>query len=191
MRGPPCIVVLEPSDSEDDQESDDQESDDQESDRLAPSRTISSGVKDPHQRQQRNSHPPSASPKSILKKLRVSHTATLLPGGEDPFFAGRLAATSVIMVREGQLAEAKRLGRWSVDLVGKREWDKMVENFGSAPRLDGDDADWMASMLDDVDTALRSIDEERAAELRGMRLEWQHMGVLPRRSMSPPGLRDL
>lgn len=74
--------------------------------------------------------------------------------------------------------------------MGKREWDKMVENFGSAPRLDGDDADWMASMLDDVDTALRSIDEERAAELRGMRLEWQHMGVLPRRSMSPPGLRD-
>ena len=99
VRGPPCIVVLEPSDSEDDQESDDQESDDQESDRLAPSRTISSGVKDPHQRQQRNSHPPSASPKSILKKLRVSHTATLLPGYEDPFFAGRLAATSVIMVR--------------------------------------------------------------------------------------------
>jgi hypothetical protein len=157
--------------------------------RLQPSRTVLSSEVERPRRQLRNSRPltPSSpqSPKRLLKKLRVSRTAVHLPECEDPFFAGRLAATSVIMVRDGLLAEAERLGRWSVNLVGKKQWDRMVECYGSAPRLDSEDRNWMASMLDDVHTSLRPVDEEKAAELRGMSSEWQVMGILPKRSASP------
>jgi hypothetical protein len=89
------------------------------------------------------------------------------------------------MAREGLLAEADKLGRWSVNLVGKKQWDKMVECYASAPRLDSDDRNWMACLLDDVHTSLHPVDEEKAAELRGMSSEWQVMGILPRRSMTP------
>jgi hypothetical protein len=155
---------------------------------IPPSRrTLSSEVEHPR-RQLRNSRSPTSSPpspKRLLKKLRASRTAVHLPECEDPFFAGRLAATSVIMVREGLLAEADKLGRWSVNLVGKKQWDKMVECYASAPRLNSDDRNWMACLLDDVHTSLQPVDEEKAAELRGMSSEWQVMGILPRRSMTP------
>jgi hypothetical protein len=177
----PRIVLSAPSDGEDGGVS--------EEIRLQPSRTLLSSEVERPRRQLRSSHPHTISspqsPKRLLKKLRVSRTAVHLPQCEDPFFAGRLAATSVIMVREGLLAEAERLGRWSVNLVGKKQWDKMVECYDSAPRLDSDDRNWMASMLDDVHTSLRPVDEERAAELRAMSSEWQVMGILPKRSASP------
>lgn len=171
--GGPSIVLSAPSDEE--------EEDDEQSDGLPPSRTLETKVEEPR-RSPRHSHPPSSShhsPMQILKRLRVSRNAVRRPEYEDPFIACRLAATSVLMVHEGLLAEAERLGRWSVDLVGKRAWDKNVEVYISAPRLETDDKDWMSSMLDDVHTSLRSIDEERAAELRGVISRWQDMDIFP------------
>jgi hypothetical protein len=171
----PSIVLSAPSDEE-------EEDDDEQSDGLPPSRTLETKVEEPR-RSPRHSHPPTTSsqhsPMQMLKRLRVSRNAVRRPEYEDPFIACRLAATSVLMVHDGLLAEAERLGRWSVDLVGKRAWDKNVEVYISAPRLETDDGDWMSSMLDDVHTSLRSIDEERAAELRGMISRWQEMDILP------------
>lgn len=178
-RGGPRIILSAPSDGQDEKAPD----------RLAPSTTFSSGVEGSRRQLRKRSNPPSPSspqsPRRVLKKLRVSRTAVHLPESEDPFFAGRLAATSVIMVRDGLLAEAERLGRWSVDLVGKKQWDRMVECYGSSSRLDTDNHNWMASLFDDVHTSLQPIDEEKAAQLQGMTLEWQDMGILPRRSATP------
>jgi hypothetical protein len=158
----PSIVLSAPSDEE-------EEDDDEQSDGLPPSRTLETKVEEPR-RSPRHSHPPTTSsqhsPMQMLKRLRVSRNAVRRPEYEDPFIACRLAATSVLMVHDGLLAEAERLGRWSVDLVGKRAWDKNVEVY-------------ISSMLDDVHTSLRSIDEERAAELRGMISRWQEMDILP------------
>jgi hypothetical protein len=176
----PRIALSAPSDEED-------EEDGEVSDGLPPSRTVKLEVEEPR-RSLRLSHPPTSSPNPpmcMLRRLRVSRTAVQIPKCEDPFFAGRLAATSVIMVHDGLFAEADRLGRWSVNLVGKKMWDKMAECYGSAPRLVTDDRNWMSSLLDDVHTRLRLIDEERAAELRGMSLKWQDMGIIPKRSMTP------
>lgn len=122
------------------------------------------------------------SPRRMLKKLRVSHTAVRVPQAEDPYFAGRLAQMSLLMIHDGHMVEAKRLGRWGIDLVGEKEWDKVVEYYGSEPRLETDNGDLMVLILLDVDINLRPIDEARAEELRGMSLEWQDMGILPRRS---------
>ena len=124
----------------------------------------------------------SQSPRRMLKKLRVSHTAVRIPQAEDPYFAGRLVQISTFMIHDGQLVEATRLGRWGVDLVGKKEWDKWVEYYGPEPRLETDNGDFVALLLLDIDNNLRPIDEARAEELRGMSLEWQAMGILPRRS---------
>jgi len=134
-------------------------------------------------RSPRHSHPPTSpphSPMQVLKRLQTSRTAVHRPEYEDLFFAGRLASTSVIMVHDGQPAEAERLGRWSVDLVGKKAWDKMVEMYSPGSRLETDDKNWMSSMLDDVHTWLRPIDDERAAELRTMISRWQDMDILPK-----------
>jgi hypothetical protein len=174
--GAPRIVLSGPSDEEED----DQENEEV-PDETSPSRTLESQVEAPR-RSPRHSQPPTTpsphSPMDMLKAVRAARTA--VHRYEDPFLAGRLAATSVIMVHDGQLAEAKRLGRWSVDLVGNKEWDKMVDMYGPEPRLKTDDKNWMSSMLDDVHNSLRPIDELRAAELRRMILEWQDMDILPK-----------
>jgi len=164
--------------------SSDVEDDDEAPDRTSLSRTMSLEAEDPQQEQYDPPSPtlPSHSPRRVLKKLRRSHTAVRILRAEDPYFAGRLAQISVFMIHEGQMVEAERLGRWSVDLVGKYEWDRKVEDYGSEPRLETDNGELVNLLLDDLDMNLSPVDEARAAELRGMSLEWQDMGILPRRS---------
>lgn len=79
-----------------------------------------------------------SSPEYMLMSLRVSEDAERQPLAEDLYFAGRLAATCVILMRDEQLHAAKVLGQWSVDLVGKRHWNKMVDYHSTAPRDDND-----------------------------------------------------
>lgn len=81
----------------------------------------------------------SSSPRSTLMGLRVPRNEMKqILEAQDPYFAGRLAATSVILMRDELMDDAKRLGQWSVALVGKRAWVKMVESYTSAPRDEND-----------------------------------------------------
>jgi len=118
-------------------------------------------------------------PWNLLSLLRVSDDAERQPLAEDLYFAGRLAATCVILLRDGMLDEAKVLGQWSVDLVGKRNWNKMVESYSTAPRDKNDNGAWMAYLLAEVDINLRKFDEEKAKELRDFVGELQEFGIVP------------
>jgi hypothetical protein len=77
-------------------------------------------------------------PWNILTSLRVSDDAERRPQAEDLYFASRLAATCVIMLRDGLEDAARVLGQWSIDLVGRRLWYKMVESYITTPRDDND-----------------------------------------------------
>jgi hypothetical protein len=73
-------------------------------------------------------------PWNILTSLRVSSDAERQPEAEDPYYAARLAATCVILLRDELEEAAKVLGQWSIDLVGRRLWYKMVEAYITTPR---------------------------------------------------------
>lgn len=117
---------------------------------------------------------------SVLESLQVTGSSERTPEAEDPYFAGRLAATSVILLRNGRLREARMLGQWSVNLVGKHGWDKMVDIHESAPRDDNDNGEWMARMLGEVDIHLRHIDSGMVMQLRELVLDLQIKGIIPR-----------
>jgi hypothetical protein len=73
-------------------------------------------------------------PWNILTSLRVSRDAERQPEAEDPYYAARLAATCVILLRDEKEEAAKVLGQWSIDLVGRRLWYRMVEAYITTPR---------------------------------------------------------
>jgi hypothetical protein len=77
-------------------------------------------------------------PWNILTSLRVSDDAERQPQAEDLYFASRLAATCVIMLRDELEDAARVLGQWSIDLVGRRLWYKIVESYITTPRDDND-----------------------------------------------------
>jgi hypothetical protein len=77
-------------------------------------------------------------PWNLLTSLQVSDDAERVPLAEDLYFAGRLASTCVILLCDGMVDAAKVLGQWSVDLVGKRNWDNMVVSYCTAPRDEND-----------------------------------------------------
>lgn len=77
-------------------------------------------------------------PWNILTSLRVSDDAERQPQAEDLYFASRLAATCVIMLRDELEDAARVLGQWSIDLVGRRLWYKMVESYITTPRDEND-----------------------------------------------------
>ncbi|KAM0717685.1 hypothetical protein Q7P37_007537 [Cladosporium fusiforme] len=126
-----------------------------------------------------NSPPQPASPESLLTSLAVSASAEALEGGEDLYFAGRLASASVIFVRDGHICEAGRLGQWSVDLVGKELWDRMVRRHASVPRDVDDDVRWARYVLGEVVIVLGKLDVARAEELGRIVLAWEEGGILP------------
>lgn len=73
-------------------------------------------------------------PWNILTSLRVLDEAERQPQAEDPYFAARLASTCVILLRDGLEEAAQVLGQWSINLVGRRHWYRMVENYLTTPR---------------------------------------------------------
>lgn len=77
-------------------------------------------------------------PWNILTGLRVSDDAERQPQAEDLYFASRLAATCVILLRDELEDVAKVLGQWSIDLVGRRLWYKMVESYITTSRDEND-----------------------------------------------------
>ena len=111
--------------------------------------------------------------------LQVSTSTERISAAEDPYFAGRLAATSVILARDGLMHEAVKLGQWSVDLVGQHEWDKMIDSHVAAPRDENDNGEWMAGLLAEVDTHLANIDLSKVMELRELVVELQRKAILP------------
>lgn len=72
-------------------------------------------------------------PWNILTSLRVLDEAERQPQAEDPYFAARLASTCVILLRDGLEDAAQVLGQWSINLVGRRHWYRMVENYITTP----------------------------------------------------------
>lgn len=115
----------------------------------------------------------------MLECLQVTGSAERTPAAEGPYFAGRLAAVSVILLRDGRMREAKMLGQWSVNLVGKQSWDKMVDIHECAPRDVNDNGEWMAGMLEEVDIHLWHIDSGKVMQLRELVLDLQIKGILP------------
>lgn len=77
-------------------------------------------------------------PWNILTSLRVLDDAERQPQAEDLYFAARLAATCVILLRDELEDAARVLGQWSINLVGRRHWYRMVENYITTPRDDND-----------------------------------------------------
>lgn len=73
-------------------------------------------------------------PWNILTSLQVLDEAERQPQAEDPYFAARLASTCVILLRDGLEDAAQVLGQWSINLVGRRHWHRMVENYLTTPR---------------------------------------------------------
>jgi len=73
-------------------------------------------------------------PWNILTSLRVLDEVERQPQAEDPYFAARLASTCVILQRDGLEDAAQVLGQWSINLVGRRHWYRMVENYLTTPR---------------------------------------------------------
>jgi hypothetical protein len=122
-----------------------------------------------------------SAPLNMLTSLQVSDDAERVLLAEDLYFAGRLAATCVILQLDGMDRAAEVLGQWSVDLVGKRYWDKMVVSYGTAPRHENETGDWMAYLLGEVDINLRKFDEGKAKELRDFVGELQEFGIIPTR----------
>jgi len=118
-------------------------------------------------------------PWNLLTSLRVSSDAERQPQAEDLYFAGRLAATCVILLRDGMTDAAKVLGQWSIDLVGRRCWYKMVETHITTPRDEKDDGAWIAYLLGEVDINLPKFDEAKAKELRDFVGELQEFGIVP------------
>jgi hypothetical protein len=79
-----------------------------------------------------------SAPWNILTSLRISDDAERQPQAEDLYFASRLAATCVILLRDELEDAAKVLGQWSIDLVGRRHWYKMVESYITTPKDEND-----------------------------------------------------
>ena len=77
-------------------------------------------------------------PWDILTSLRISSDAERQPEAEDPYFAARLAATCVILLRDELEEAARALGQWSIDLVGRRLWYRIVEDYITTPRGDNE-----------------------------------------------------
>lgn len=109
----------------------------------------------------------------------MSTSTERISAAEDPYYAGRLAATSVILARDGLVHEALKLGQWSVDLVGQHEWDKMIDSHVAAPRDENDNGEWMVDILAEIDTHLANIDSGKVMELRELVVELQRKGILP------------
>lgn len=118
------------------------------------------------------------SPEGWLTSFRVSDNAVPRLGARDIYFAGRLASACVILIRDGRISQAGWLGQWSVDMVGKELWDRMVVQYASAPREEGDDERWVCYLLGEVAIVLRHIDAGRSRELQQMVLGWQAAGIL-------------
>jgi hypothetical protein len=78
------------------------------------------------------------SPWNILTSLRVLDEAERQPQAEDLYFASRLAATCVILLRDGLEEAAQVLGQWSINLVGRRHWYRTVETYITTPRDEND-----------------------------------------------------
>jgi len=120
-------------------------------------------------------------PLKMLTSLQVSDDAERVLQAEDLYFAGRLAATCMILQLDGMDRAAEVLGQWSVDLVGKRYWDEMVVSYGTAPRHENETGDWIAYLLGEVDINLQKFDEGKAKELRDFVGELQEFGIIPAR----------
>lgn len=118
------------------------------------------------------------SPGRLLTSLRVSDNAVPRLGARDIYFAGRLASACVILIRDGRIAQAGWLGQWSVDMVGKELWDRMVVQHASAPRDVRDNEGWVRYLLGEVAIVLGHIDARRSRELQQMVLGWQAAGIL-------------
>lgn len=118
------------------------------------------------------------SPGRLLTSLRVSDNAVPRLGARDIYFAGRLASACVILIRDGRISQAGWLGQWSVDMVGKELWDRMVVQHASAPRDVRDDEEWVRYLLGEVAIVLGHIDARRSRELQQMVLGWQAAGIL-------------
>lgn len=103
----------------------------------------------------------------------------VLEAGEDIYFATRLASACVTLYGRGWASKIKTLARWSVDLVGKSMWDKVVLDFGEAANESEDDEKWASFLLAEVIINLKKLDEGRAAELREMVTALEEDGVLP------------
>ena len=78
------------------------------------------------------------SPWNILTSLRVLDEAEPQPQAEDLYFASRLAATCVTLLRDGLEEAAQVLGQWSINLVGRRHWYRTVETYITTPRDEND-----------------------------------------------------
>lgn len=116
--------------------------------------------------------PPPTAPASMLSQLQPSSKAKAVAERiVDEAVTARLTTVCVILFRQGDGANAKKLAQFTVDLVGKQKWDEELPPFMQAPPLP-DDNDAVLPLLSGVVDMLKRLDRTSSAFLEGMLYAW-------------------
>ena len=118
------------------------------------------------------SMPPPAAPASMLWSLQPSGRVNAAPEliGEPSVF-GYLIPVCVILFRQGSAVEARKLGQYTIDLVGKKAWDAELPTYMAAPPLP-DDRDQVMPLLRAAVQIVAYYDVTCSAFLDGMLYAW-------------------
>lgn len=116
--------------------------------------------------------PPPTAPASLLWSLKPSKKAKKVNSEvnglqTDPSIYRRLIAAVVILFRMGKALEAKKLGQYTLDLVGKRAWDEELPTYLGAQQEPGD-ADAVVPLLEQTVLMIRYYDPASSGYLQGM-----------------------
>ena len=122
--------------------------------------------------------PPPTAPASMLSNIKPSVRAIAKPI-TDPSAVVPLVSICVILFRQGRAVEAKKLGQFTIDIVGLGKWDAELAVFMGAEPLDVDKA-LPVRLLKDTISAMRALEasEEPSAAssadfLEGMLYAWE------------------
>ena len=112
--------------------------------------------------------PPPAAPASRLKCLQPSSRAKAFGQQQkDPAIGCRLIAAAVIMFRMGRANQARIIGQYTIDLIGKDTWEEILPEYMNAPP-EPDDGDAVMPLLKGVSGLVGLTDPLNAGFLEGV-----------------------
>jgi hypothetical protein len=119
------------------------------------------------------SMPPPVAPASMLWSLQPSNTRSK-PADEqlsEPSVIGRLVSACVILFREGSGAEARKLGQFTIDLIGQEAWFEYLRIYMNAAPLP-EDREQIMTLLYEAVLFMKHVDLMSSAFLDGMLYVW-------------------
>ena len=116
--------------------------------------------------------PPPAAPDSILWSLQPSGRAkNEYFQLSEPSVISRLVSACVILLRQGNGAEARKLGQFTIDLIGEEAWNEYLPIYMDAPSHPSD-REQIMTLLYEAMLFMRHVDETSSAFLNGMLYVW-------------------